>query len=179
MARKKKKFSGPLAEPMRPMIEGIIARVQNDPDNSFDAKFKFLLDHYGLAKGPNQYLYLSMALAMEIVPAFQLEKKRGAKTKWTDDCKACLVVEIERSIEQADRDQSITWAAKELSKKEPWKSLVQSNDSSEMLRQVYSKSKNKEFAGKMRLVFWLCKYIDNLDMWNKVVVANVNILSPN
>jgi len=176
MTRKKKKFSGPLAEPM-PSLEGLIGRIQYN--RIYSTKFNILLDKYNIVEGPNQYEQLSKALILDIVPGFQQEKKRGAKTKWTDDCKACLVIEIERSIEQADRDQSITWAAKQLSKKEPWKSLVQSNDSSEMLRQVYSKSKNKEFAGKMRLVFWLCKYIDNLDMWNKVVVANVNILSPN
>ena len=76
-------------------------------------------------------------------------------------------------------DQSITWAAKQLSKKEPWKSLVQSNDPSEMLRQVYSKSKNKEFVGKIRLIFRLCEFVGDLDKWNEVVAACVNNTLPN
>ena len=176
MAREKKKFSGPLAEPMRPVIKGIIARVQNDPYNTPDAKLKLLCERYKIKPDRSQYSELALSLAFDLVPGFQEKTKRGTKRKWTEWSGACLVVEIERLIGNAENQtKGISWATTKLSKREPWESFVNSKNPyyiAGALRQQYYSFRNKEYIDIFRYAYMSFRTKYELDKWDKLIVQS-------
>jgi len=176
MARKKKKFSGPLAEPMRPLIKGIVAQLQNDPYNSYDAKLKLLCEYYKIKPDRSQYSELALSLAIDFVPGFQEKTKRGTKRKWTEWSGACLVVEIERLIGNTENQtKSISGAANKLSKREPWESFVNSKDPyyrAEALRQQYYRFRNEKYINIFRYAYMSFRSKQELDKWDQLIVQS-------
>jgi hypothetical protein len=176
MTKIKKKFDGPLAEPMRPLVKGIIAQAQNDPTNTYHAKLKLLCEYYKIKPNQSQYLELALSLAIDFVPGFQEKKKRGAKNKWTKWSGACLVVEIERLINDTEiKSKGVSWAVNQLSKKEPWKSFVNSkgaNNKSNALRQQYYNNRKKEYIDIFRYAFMSFRSDNKLDNWEKLIIQS-------
>ncbi len=170
MAKINKKIDGPLVEPMRPLIKGIIAQVQNDPYNSYNAKLKLLCEHYDLNSDRSQYSDLAIALAIDHVPGFNYKKKSGAKTKWTMWSRACLVVEIERLRNSKNQSHSIMWAITQLSKSSLWKSLVKSKKTpNHALRQQYYKAKEHFLSKALLSTYKKMEDKNTLDEWDDVV----------
>ena len=162
-----RKFKGKLQEPLKPSNQGLLNRAMDkatDNDSrgrEIVEKLELLLEHYGLSEPAKrdpltisaQYMRLSYLLARDAgIKGFQEEKKRGRKKKWNDEVRACLVADIVRVQSLSDRNISVRSAANILSKKEPWKSFIESKEDSlisdpgEILRQIYSESKNSRWV---------------------------------
>jgi len=155
-----KKFHGKLAKPIAPRILGLLMN-----DDEINEKLKeweredfenllLLCDHYGIKESNPMFAFanLSIALAKDLrVPAFTESKKRGRREKWDEFTRGILVAEVERTIKPGN-DYGVSWATKELAKKEPWKSFIKEkggsldSDPSEVLRQIYYNSVNIKFA---------------------------------
>ena len=84
MDKRKRKLPGPLAKPMRPLAKGLINSIQNNPDNSYNAKLKLLCEYYDIKPDRSQYSELALSLAIDFIPGFKEKKKTGAKNKWTE-----------------------------------------------------------------------------------------------
>lgn len=185
MARKKKKFTGPLSKKRKPRQFGLIAgQVPQLRDKAIKRwieedhlKLVYLCKHYGIKEGPTQFWELSLELAKICVPWFQVELKTGPKTKWTAWAKACLVVEIDRLIDKNNRFHGVKFAAEKLSKKEPWKSFLKkyAKDSGhednkhrriETLRRTYYYFKNSDDAQYMRDIFHKYNDRNDLESWD-------------
>ncbi len=86
-----------------------------------------LCKRYGIGESPAMFYELSLALARELYPE---RKRRGPGTKWTALNQGALVVEIERLAKPDDPARGVAWAAAQLSKREPWKSFLESGATS-------------------------------------------------
>jgi len=178
----KKKFTGPLAKPIDPQkrTRGLINSAMGKKPGDYDCYdiLKLLCKRYGIKPEPSQYSDLALALAFDVVPALQKKTKVGAKQKWTDRNKACLVVEIERLMFTGDScNKDISWAVKTLAKKEPWKSFVNGKDRPGTLRQQYYKFKknksvkNNESVKNMHLLVMYYQLENRLDKWEDILAA--------
>jgi hypothetical protein len=68
--------------------------------------------------------------------------------------RGALVVEIERLVKPGDPALGVTWAAKQLAKREPWGSLVgKKSNPGEALRKAYQDFKDDRFARMSRDAF--------------------------
>jgi len=188
MANKKKKFTGPLSKKRKPRRLGIIEGKQPQMRDKAikrwveedHLKLVYLCKHYGIKEGPTQFWELSLALAKESVPWFQVERKTGPKIKWTAWNKACLVVEIDRLIDKNYRFRGVKFAAEKLSKKEPWKSFLKkyAKDSSykdnkyrhaETLRRTYYDFKNNDEVKYTKEIFQKYNDRNDLESWDKYI----------
>lgn len=188
MAKKKKKFAGPLSKKSKPrqfgIIEGQMPQMRDKKIKRWleedHLKLVYLCKHYGIKEGPNQFWELSLALAKEFAPLFQVERKTGPKTKWTPWNKACLVVEIDRLIDKNNRFRGVKFAAEKLSKKEPWGSFLKkyAKDSScednkhrraETLRRTYYDFKNNDEVKIIRDMFQKYNDSNDLESWDNFV----------
>ena len=167
----KKKFEGLLATPIEPrrFEPGMLcpddereARSQQLKDDAAIEdllKLYVLCDHYGIKLGPHRYLHLSLTMARQFVPGFREKAQRGRKTKWTIIQIAALIVAMEKKIEPGT-SRGVTWAAKALAKKAPWKSFLEEKVSgetdpnpAESLRKKYHDSKGGAIAEMARRAF--------------------------
>ncbi len=147
----KKKFTGKLGEKISldEHKKRLIAYLRNDDEeiralnNINYEKLELLIKHYGIKESNIKHIHLLLALAHDFVPAFQVETKAGADRKWTFSIRADLynrVVELMRG----PPPRKIVPACKILADEEPWKSFLESKDSTdtfpdpgEALRQQY------------------------------------------
>lgn len=146
------------------------------------SKLLLLCRQYGIQEGPYMFYELALALARELYPD---PKKRGRKSKWTILNRGALVVEIERLTKNDDPGHGIAWAAKQLAKREPWKSFLEikeanttNPDSAEALRKAYYDFKNDKRAGITRKAFKWHEYNDTIAEWEREVddyVRNPNL----
>jgi hypothetical protein len=118
-----------------------------------DSKLRLLCQHHGIPEGPLMYRQLALVLARELYP----ESKRGRPSKWTWLAQGMLVVEIERLVKPGDPAFGVTWACKQLAKREPWKSFLETRESeatgpdpAEAMRQVYARFRNHKWADVTR-----------------------------
>ena len=138
-------------------------------------KLLMLCQHYGIQDG-NLY-GLALSLARELYPE---RKRSGAKVKWTDLSKGALVVEIERLVKPDDPMHGATWAAKELSTKEPWKSFLKlSEDPAEVLRREYYDFRDAKRADAMRDAFKMHEHAGRITEWDEQVTDFVRKPHPN
>jgi hypothetical protein len=166
---KKKIFQGKLAQPMVPRRIGLLMSEDEGAEQEKEWRDKdvknllLLCDHYGIDKNNllSAFTDLSIALAKELkIPAFTKFKKRGRKEKWDEFTRSVLVADVERTV-MPGNDYGVSWAAKELAKKEPWKTFIEEkegtlgSDPGEVLRQIYYDSVNMKLAAIARKA---CKY---------------------
>ena len=101
--------------------------------------------------------------------------------KWTDVHRAFLVVEIERMVKPNEPEHGVEWACRILSRREPWASLVKTQergakfDVSEVLRQHFYAA--RDAAGVKRLVQILREFYtaqvdaDTVGQWDDLVAS--------
>lgn len=167
-----KQFKGKLQEPLKPQSKGLLRAAEKEISvgDQIIERLDLLLQHYGLPAGDRDlseispsYMILSYILARDAgIKGFQKEKKRGRKTKWSDECRGYLVAEMVKI--QGKKGCSAQSAAQILGNKEPWKSFVESKDKDnsssrdpgEALRQIYSESKDSVYSS------FLCARMEQL-----------------
>jgi hypothetical protein len=133
-----------------------------------------LCAHFGVANGPDQWYQLALTLARELYPA---PKKKG-RTKWTITARMALVVEIERLVRPDDPAYGAAWAAKELVKREPWRSFMKRSDpdperQAEALRKAYFDFRYDDWARMARGRFTRHKAQDTIAEWDAFVMDAV------
>lgn len=148
-----KKFSGELRKHIKApepigiinaeMPSGVVKHFLKEfsrIENERNAKLRLLAQHYGIPPTGNYYRELALAIAMEFVPGFSVEKRKGAPKKWPDILRAALVVEMREHIKPGT-EKGPTHAAKIISKRNPWKFMVEGLDQpAEALLNVYKKA---------------------------------------
>lgn len=180
----KKTFSGVLGTPIspRPVLlsylhnEAKFMKFLNANAEEDANKLRLLCQHYDILEGAQMFRALSLALAREFVPGFQERKALGRPSKWTMLNKGALVVEIERLTERAGTARRVSWAAKQLAKREPWKSFIESKetgqtnpDPAEVLRNAYQDFKGDRFANVSRKAFKWYQHNDTVHLWDAAV----------
>lgn len=146
-----KKFSGELAEPLKPMFRGgLFSTGQSEEADARERaeillrKLQALAAHYGVENQDLnlQTLYVALALAKEFVPGFKVadpNKRDGRPEVWTDIREGFLIVEIDKEMERGSKC-GVSIAALKLSKRTPWKEICKlagSKDARETLRKRY------------------------------------------
>jgi len=178
-----KKFTGELATPIKPrqlgllMSEADIREHKAKWANEDHRKLLLLCQHYAIAEGPHMFYLFALSLAQDFVDGFKERKPRGRKLKWTDLNKSVLVVEIERIAKHPAR--KVAWAAKQLAKRELWKSFIEAKDSgisdpAEALRQAYYDFKDDRWANITRDAFKMHEHEDTISEWESFVADVVN-----
>jgi hypothetical protein len=181
----KKTFKDALAQPRPPRRVSLLAS-EEDRQKQYAAwaaedlgKLSALCDHYGIASGPNQYMFLAIELAKEVVPGFQEQKKKGRPRKWTTIAKSILVVEVRRFIAETNKDA--TAACKTLAAKQPWTSFLDEKDTertlgtdpAEALRQIYQNFKDDRFCRLAWKAFRHHEITDTMPEWDQFVAASL------
>ena len=153
-SKKKTKFSGDLAKPRQPPRLSIWAlfapddKVKNQVEKlarrEIEQEGRLLYNlckHYGIdVNAPFCWLELSLCLAREFVPGFQMMKEHpGAPTTWGVIEGSTLVLAVEDMIQPGERNKGVAWAVRQLVNREPWKTLVSNGNTKpeETLRQIY------------------------------------------
>jgi hypothetical protein len=141
------------------------------------SKLCLLCRHYRIQAGPIMFYELSLALARDLYPE---PKKPGRKSKWTTLNLGALVVEIERIARPEEPDHGVAWGAKQLAKREPWKTFVKAKESgrtwpdpAEALRQAYYSFKDNRWAEVMRDVFKMHDHQGTIAAWEEQVADYV------
>jgi len=92
----------------------------------------------------NTWYQLGLKLARKVRPA---RKKRGRAKKWDAMSLAILKIEVDRKLRDETGSRTEAWACQQLSRKEPWASFVEQNDTgqvsnkAETLRHMYQDAK--------------------------------------
>lgn len=175
----KKKFSGALGEPIFLQSVGLMLSEEERKAAEKDlldsvvaarsAKLALLFDHYGVDHG--RFAELAMAMAVDLIPGFQITTERkgaGPKRKWDNIASGYLVVEIDRLISK-NSHLSVTSAAGNLAKREPWKNIVRGTNPGETLRQQYEKAKKDKWATVCRDQYRFHEADGTLDKWDAMV----------
>jgi hypothetical protein len=141
-------------------------------------KLLALCVYYKIPQSDYMFYQLSLSLARELFPK---PKRAGRKSKWTNLNQGALVVEIERLVEAGNSNRSVSWAAKQLAMRAPWKSFIESrdtkdlsNDPAEVLRTTYQRFKNNGWANMLRDAFKWCELQKEIDKWDAQVIDFVN-----
>jgi hypothetical protein len=181
----KKTFKDALAQPVPSRRVSLLAS-EEDRQKQYAAwaaedlgKLSSLCDHYGIAPGPNQYMFLALELAREFVPGLQEQKRKGRPTKWTTVTKSILVVEVRRLIAETSRGP--TSACKTLAAKQPWSLFVDEKDAertlgtdpAEALRQIYQSFKDDSFCRIAWKAFRHYEITDTMPEWDQFVAATL------
>jgi hypothetical protein len=128
MSRKKSKFTGVLAERLKPLRIGLLisheerAQVVAERRTQEVAKLDLLREHYGIVAGPNQWQNLAIRLARECCPGFQDKASRGQPKKWDTGRLLILAGEFRRELDGGARNKAE--AARRLAAREPWRSFM-------------------------------------------------------
>jgi hypothetical protein len=130
-----------------------------------------LCNEMGIEVGPSMWFELALTLARQLYPS---PRKKGRKSKWSPIRLGYLVVELERL---AIDGKSIEWAASVLSKREPWKSFIETKESDitdkdpgEALRKLYFKARNDKWAEVCRKAYKWHEINDDIASWEADVV---------
>lgn len=133
------------------------------------SKLLLLCEHYDIQARSSMFYELALALAREIYPE---PRKRGRKSKWTELNQGALVVEVERLANPDDPAHGVERACEQLSRREPWKSFLESKESeltspdpAEALRKVYYDFRADEWAAVMRDAFKWHKHQGTIGEW--------------
>jgi hypothetical protein len=182
-----KKFKGELATPIKPRQVGLLideAEIHEQTAKWAEEdhrKLLLLCQHYAIPEGPRMFYQLALSLARDFVDGFKERKPRGRKSKWTIWNKGALVVEIERLTKPKDSAHGVAWAAKQLAKREPWKSFIEAKDSGELtpdpaeaLRQAYYDFKDDRWVVVARKAFELHQHENTISEWENFVADVVN-----
>lgn len=150
IARIYRKYLKTLAQPIQfgqrqdsaILLSGVVPLDWEEKNKEEIKKLDLLCEHYGIAEGQSKHLNLSLALARELYP--EGNRQRRPK-KWTDEIKAILAAQME--VIMAQENKNISWAANKLTKQEPWNTFIEkiedrkaSSDPVEVLRTQYSRS---------------------------------------
>lgn len=139
-------------------------------------KLLLLCRQRNISEGPSMFACLALDLARELFPE---PKKRGAKPKWDEMRKGCLVVEVERLANKDDSSHGIEWACTQLAKREPWLSfLTGGSEPAESLRAKYYESRDDKWANICRDAFELRRHEERLADWDEYVIYAVKKQSP-
>lgn len=186
----KKKFEGTLStpiEPRRTKLQAAALRGDSELQKLFEkyaqedlSKLLLLCRYYDIPEGAHMFYALSLALARDFVNGFKERKPRGRKSKWTSLNKGALVVEIEHLTKKNDPAHGIAWATKQLTKREPWKSFLETKDSNatnpapaEALRKTYYSFKGNKWAELMRDLFKMHEQEGTITAWEERVADYV------
>jgi hypothetical protein len=184
-AMPKNPFKDALAQPISPRRGSLLAS-EEELQKQYAAwaaedleKLNALCEHYGIAPGPNQFMFLALQLARECVPGFQEMKTKGRPRKWTTVTKSLLVVEVRRFIAETKGDA--TAACKTLAAKQPWSSFLDEKDTertlgtdpAEALRQIYQSFKNDSFCRIAWKAFRHHEITETMPEWNQFVAASL------
>ncbi|MFN8696749.1 MAG: hypothetical protein ACK5XE_10580 [Burkholderiales bacterium] len=115
--------------------------------------------YYGIEEDSFDMLTYELCLAMARI-LYPEPKSPGAKKKWGMVEIGYLVVEMEREIVHGVSTKGITYAARKLANREPWKSFLKAHGTvgtlerrAEVLRTKYTKHKRDRWAGVTRNAF--------------------------
>jgi hypothetical protein len=143
-------------------------------------KLRLLCRHYDVPESPHMFYELSLALARDFVNGFKERKPRGRKMKWTILSRGALVVEIERLAKPDDPAHGVSWAATQLTKREPWKSFLEIKESdeprpapAEALRKQYHAFKGDRWANLMWDCFKMHEHEGTIAVWEEQVADYV------
>lgn len=180
MAKNIPRVSFPPSESRRPgllMSAADLQRMATKHAKEDHSKLLLLCTHYGIPAGPRMFYDLSLVLARELYPE---PKKRGRKSKWTAPNQGALVVEIERLVKPGDSAHGVRWAAKQLAKREPWKSFLEVIESEttapnppEALRNKYFSFKDEKWANTMRKAFKMYEHEGAIADWENQVADSL------
>lgn len=130
-------------------------------------------------EGEYKWFSVALHLAQRHIPALQIQKQRGAPTKWGLFELGVLVVEVERERER-QRDCSVGAAAAQLAEKQPWKSFLQQKggtyygpDGAAALKKIYTKAKRSPAAEILRKSFLYHVATSTVDDWDTEVVPSI------
>lgn len=138
-------------------------------DEDFE-KLILLCQERGIRTGPTMFINLALELARELYPE---PRKRGAKSKWSDLTKGCLVVEIERLVRE-DSLHGIEWACTQLAKRDPWRSFLANGENiAESLRAKYYEFQQNKWAKTFRDAFKYYESQGTIEQWNELVLDAV------
>lgn len=146
-------------------------------------KLLILCQRLGIDAGPDMFYKLALELARELHPE---AKKRGRKSKWTDQNKGALVVEVERLCNPDNPAHGVEWACTRLAKREPWLSFIDAKEGgasdpapAKALRQIYFESRNHMWSAIFRDAFKFHEHEGTLAEWENLVSDFVINPSPN
>jgi hypothetical protein len=115
---------------------------------------------------------LALRFARDLVPAFTERRAAGRRAKFDTIGRAYLVITMDRTI-RPDRMHGTKWAAKELVKNEPWRTLIGGrNKGSALLRQYHTSKKDPQVMRTVRAyrnmdaataAQWECEAAANLE----------------
>jgi hypothetical protein len=117
-------------------------------------KLLALCEIFEIPNGESQFYQLSLALARKFLSP---PKPRGSKKKWTKGDFARLVIEVEAL--ETGRGHSKSWAYEQLTKKEPYKTLLKlkspnkkSKTPADTLKTHYNKHKDDPFVTQVKRI---------------------------
>ena len=137
--------------------EEFLSSLSSERSKEDKEKLDALCERYGITNvaGAYKYFELSLCLARILHPS---PVRRGRKRKWNKWIGGFLVVEIERLIDSSSKN--VNWACQSLAKKEPWKSFLETKDSSlvvpspaEALRKAFYEYRENDQTGRLRDAF--------------------------
>ncbi|HEY8036488.1 MAG TPA: hypothetical protein VIF37_12980 [Methylobacter sp.] len=145
-------------------------------ENEDMLRMQTLCFKHGIQESPSMWYDLALILARELYPE---RKKAGRKSKWTDLNKCYVVVEIERMM--GGGVKTVDSAAYQLSKKEPWRSFIEtkdldttSADPGEVLRKIYFSTHKDKWADMWRDAFCYHELTGSIDLWDKIIFDEFN-----
>lgn len=178
------KFDGVLNKHMEPRICGLM--MSHDANKENYAKWAdedmqnllLLCKRFGVPNGPDQFLFLALALAREVVPCFQEKPKEGRPRKWDDYSLGLLAVEIERIT---DTGMTLDNAAKALAIRKPWNSFLEKWDDGNSfslgadpdgaIKTAYKSAKKLPFTTIMRKAFKWHELQGTVGEWESDVMS--------
>ncbi len=176
------KFDGALNKHREPRIIGLLMSEGDIQENSAkwaeeDKQNLFALcEYFGISEGPDQFYFLALALAREVVPCFQAKTKEGRPRKWDDYSRGVLAVEIERITSTG---MSLNDATKEIATRPPWKSFLEKwdddkslgADPAEALKTAYKSAKKSYFLSVARDAFKFHEMSGTIREWESLVLS--------
>lgn len=178
------KFEGALNKHREPRIIGLL--MSDDDAKENHAKWAeedmqnllLLCEHFGISNGPDQFYFLALALAREVVPCFQEKTKEGRPRKWDDYALGLLAVEIERIT---DTGITLDNAAKALATRKPWDSFLEKwdygnsfslgADPDEAIKTAYKSARKRIFTNVARDAFKWHELQGTVDEWESNVMS--------
>lgn len=179
---KKKIYSDRLMTNMQPRLLGLLAedayvraKTQEWAEEDM-GNLLALCEHYGIGPGPCQFFELSLELAREFVPAFQVKAKEGRPKKWTPYRLGVLLVEFERFTNAGATNAE---AAKTLAGRPPWIEIIEAwddslssygSDPAGAILEAYKKAKKDKRAKIFPHAFAYHVMSDTVEEWDAQVL---------
>lgn len=178
------KFEGALNKHREPRILGLLMSDDDIQEHCVkwveedNKNLLVLCEHFGIPKGPDQFYFLALALAREMVPCFQEKAKEGRPRKWNDYALGVLAVEIERITSTG---VTLDNAAKALATRKPWNSFLEKWDygnsfslgaaPDEAIKTAYKSAKKRIFSDVARKAFKWHELQGTIGEWESDVMS--------